>query len=143
MRARQRTRAGRRSRVRSGCALGDRRLRVGLAGLPVQVHVDGTPYELPRAIDLSAYRIIQEGLTNSLKHAHANRADVTVSYGSNRLGIEVRDDGAGTSGSDGLGRGLVGVRERVKIYGGEMAAGVAPDGGFVLTAQLPVDGGGR
>ena len=54
--------------------------RVGRAGLPVQVHVDGTPYPLPWAIDLSAYRIIQEGLTNALKHAHAEHADVTVSY---------------------------------------------------------------
>jgi signal transduction histidine kinase len=117
--------------------------RVGRAGLPVQVHVEGTSYALPRAIDLSAYRIIQEGLTNSLKHAHAQHAEVTVSYGADRLAIEVRDDGVGASDSDGLGRGLVGVRERVKIYGGEMTAGASPGGGFVLTARLPVEGDSR
>jgi signal transduction histidine kinase len=117
--------------------------RVGRAGLPVQVHVEGTSYALPRAIDLSAYRIIQEGLTNSLKHAHAQHAKVTVSYGADRLAIEVRDDGVGASDSDGLGRGLVGVRERVKIYGGEMTAGASPGGGFVLTARLPVEGDSR
>jgi len=103
----------------------------------------GTSYALPRAIDLSAYRIIQEGLTNSLKHAHAQHAEVTVSYGADRLAIEVRDDGVGASDSDGLGRGLVGVRERVKIYGGEMTAGASPGGGFVLTARLPVEGDSR
>ena len=113
--------------------------RVRLAGLPVELHVDGAPYQLPRAIDLSAYRIIQEGLTNALKHANAKNADVTVCYGRHRLQIEVRDDGVGTSSSDGLGRGLVGVRERVKIYGGDMTAGVATGGGFLLTADLPVD----
>ena len=117
--------------------------RVGRAGLPVQVLVEGTSYALPRAIDLSAYRIIQEGLTNSLKHAHAQRAEVTVSYGADRLAIEVRDDGVGASDSDGLGRGLVGVRERVKIYGGEMTAGASPGGGFVLTARLAVEGDSR
>ena len=117
--------------------------RVGRAGLPVQVHVEGASYALPRAIDLSAYRIIQEGLTNSLKHAHAQHAEVTVSYGADRLAIEVRDDGVGASDSDGLGRGLVGVRERVKIYGGEMTAGASPGGGFVLTARLPVEGDSR
>src|SRR5262245_1636857 len=88
---------------------------VGRAGLPVRVHVDGDPFPLPRAIDLSAYRIVQEGLTNALKHAHATSADVTVLYGSDDLKIEVRDDGAGASGNDGLGHGLVGIRERVKI----------------------------
>ena len=114
--------------------------RVGTAGLRVQVHVEGDPSSLPRAIDLSAYRIIQEGLTNSLKHAGASRADVTVCYGVERLKLEVRDDGVGATRSDGLGRGLLGIRERVKIYGGEMSAGVAPGGGFVLSAQLPLEG---
>ena len=98
------------------------------AGLPVRLHVDGEPFPLPRAIDLSAYRIVQEGLTNALKHARASHADVTVRYGPDELQIEVRDDGEGGSTSDGLGHGLVGVRERVKIYGGEMTAGSAPAG---------------
>ena len=112
---------------------------VGRAGLPVQLHVTGEPSSLPRAIDLSAYRIVQEGLTNALKHAQATKADVTVLYGRNDLQIEVRDDGAGGSTSDGLGHGLVGIRERVKIYGGEMSAGAAAGGGFVLTTRLPLD----
>jgi signal transduction histidine kinase len=112
---------------------------VGRAGLPAQLHVEGDPFELPRAIDLSAYRIVQEGLTNSLKHANATRADVTVRYRDDELGIEVVDDGAGVATSDGLGHGLVGIRERVKIYGGDMNAGTPPEGGFVLSARLPID----
>ena len=71
-------------------------------------------------------------------HAQATRADVTVRYAPNHVVLEVRDDGVGAATSDGLGHGLVGIRERVKIYGGEMTAGPAPDGGFVLSAQLPV-----
>jgi len=111
---------------------------VGRAGLPVELHVEGAPFPLPEAIDLSAYRIVQEGLTNALKHAHASRADVTVRYRPQELEIEVRDNGSGSSSSDGLGHGLVGVRERVKIYGGEMTAGAAAGSGFVLTTRLPI-----
>jgi signal transduction histidine kinase len=110
------------------------------AGLPVRVHVDGPAVPLPRAIDLSAYRIIQEGLTNVLKHAQAKQADVTVRYGDADLHIEVRDDGRGTGWTDGRGHGLLGVRERVKIYGGEMTTGPASDGGFVLDTRLPLVG---
>jgi signal transduction histidine kinase len=111
---------------------------IGRAGLPVQLHVDGQPVALPRGIDLSAYRIVQEGLTNALKHAHASNADVTVRYRPDELHIEVRDNGEGSSTSDGLGHGLVGVRERVKIYGGEMSAGTANGRGFVLSTRLPL-----
>jgi len=114
---------------------------VGRAGLPVRLHVEGEPFPVPRAIDLSAYRIVQEGLTNALKHAHASAADVTVRYTPGQLGLEVRDDGRGDSAGDGLGHGLVGVRERVKIYGGEMSAGTANGGGFVLRTRLPVRAG--
>ena len=112
---------------------------VGRAGLPVRVHVEGEPVRLPRAIDLSAYRIVQEGLTNALKHGHAGHADVTVRYGTGELQLEVRDDGHGNANGDGLGHGLVGIRERVKIYGGEMTAGPAADGGFVLSTRLPLE----
>jgi len=112
---------------------------VSRAGLPVRLHVDGDPTPLPRAIDLSAYRIVQEGLTNSLKHARASHADVTVRYRDDELEVEVADDGAGAARSDGLGHGLIGIRERVKIYGGEMKAGTAPAGGFVLSARLPLE----
>jgi signal transduction histidine kinase len=108
------------------------------AGLPVELHVEGEPFPLSQAIDLSAYRIVQEGLTNTLKHAHAHQADVTIRYGAADVQIEVRDDGSGASAGDGLGHGLVGIRERVKIYGGEMSAGRANGGGFVLSARLPL-----
>jgi len=111
---------------------------IGRAGLPVQLHVDGEPFPLPRGIDLSAYRIVQEGLTNALKHARASDADVTVRYRPDEVEIEVRDNGHGSAPSDGLGHGLVGVRERVKIYGGEMTAGSATGGGFVLSTRLPL-----
>jgi signal transduction histidine kinase len=111
---------------------------VGRAGLPVRLHVDGDPFPLPRAIELSAYRIVQEGLTNALKHARASAADVIVRYRPDELQLEVRDDGIGTAASDGLGHGLVGIRERVKIYGGEMSAGTANGRGFVLSTRLPL-----
>jgi signal transduction histidine kinase len=111
---------------------------IGRAGLPVELHVDGEPFPLPRGVDLSAYRIVQEGLTNALKHARATDADVTVRYRPDELEIEVRDNGHGSATSDGLGHGLVGVRERVKIYGGEMTAGAATEGGFVLSTRLPL-----
>ena len=109
------------------------------AGLPVQLHFDGDRHPLPRAIELSSYRIVQEGLTNALKHAQATQADVTIRYRPNRVELEVRDDGMSAAASDGLGHGLVGIRERVKIYGGDMSAGPAPHGGFVLSARLPVE----
>jgi signal transduction histidine kinase len=114
------------------------REEIARAGLPVELHVDGEPVPLPRGIDLSVYRIVQEGLTNALKHARATRADVIVRYRPDELQLEVRDDGIGSSTSDGRGHGLVGIRERVKIYGGEMAAGAANEGGFVLSTRLPL-----
>jgi signal transduction histidine kinase len=111
------------------------------AGLAVELRVVGEPSPLPDAIELSAYRIIQEGLTNALKHAHASRADVVVRYEPDEIRIEVRDDGRGPSPSDGLGHGLVGIRERVKLYDGQMSAGAANGRGFLLSARLPVAGG--
>ncbi len=111
---------------------------VGRAGLPVELHVEGEPFPLPRGIDLSAYRIVQEGLTNALKHAHASDVDVTVRFRPDELEIEVRDNGQGSVTNDGLGHGLIGVRERVTIYGGKMSAGTAVEGGFVLNTRLPL-----
>jgi signal transduction histidine kinase len=116
---------------------------IGRAGLPVRLHLDGEPVVLPRGVDLSAYRIVQEGLTNALKHARASNADVTVRYLPDELQIEVRDDGEGSSSSSGAGHGLVGVRERVKIYGGEMSAGMANGSGFILSTRLPLSAGRR
>jgi signal transduction histidine kinase len=114
--------------------------RVGRAGLPVRLHVEGDTVSLPPAVDLSAYRIVQEGLTNSLKHAGASTADVTVRYRVEDLELEVRDNGVGSTSSDGLGHGLVGIHERVKIYGGQMSAGLGQEGGFVLKVSLPLEG---
>ena len=113
---------------------------VRAAGLDVQLRVSGETPELPASLDLSAYRIVQEALTNTLKHAHARHADVDLRYDDATLTIEVRDDGMGPATSDGRGHGLVGVRERVKIYGGDLSAGAADSGGFVLRASLPVNG---
>jgi signal transduction histidine kinase len=110
------------------------------AGLPVELQVEGTPTELPGAIETSAYRIIQEALTNALKHARATRADVLIRYGPEELEIEVRDDGRGASATNGGGFGLVGVQERVKIYGGEMSADSPAGGGFRLRTRLPLTG---
>jgi len=110
------------------------------AGLPVTLHIEGEAAPLPRAIDLSAYRIVQEGLTNALKHARAHHADVTLRYAPDELQIEVRDDGTGGGASNGPGYGLVGIGERVKIYGGTITAGAPPGGGFVVDARLPLGG---
>ena len=112
---------------------------VDRAGLPVRLHLDGDPLPVPRAIDLSAYRIIQEALTNTLKHAEARHADVTIRHRPDGIELQVLDDGAGTVATNGYGHGLVGIRERVKIYGGDMTAGPVPAGGFVLTARLPIE----
>jgi signal transduction histidine kinase len=112
--------------------------RITDAGLAVDIQVHGEPVPLPAGLDRTAFRIVQEGLTNALKHAHATRADVRLSYSASQLRIEIRDDGTGPQATDGLGHGLVGIRERVKIYHGEIQTGAAPDGGFILLAQLPI-----
>jgi len=113
---------------------------VRAAGLDVRLHVNGERADLPRSLDLSAYRIVQEGLTNALKHSGGRRADVTVEYAPDQLRVEVRDDGpGGFAKSDGFGHGLIGIGERVKAYGGDMSAFVATSGGFVLRASLPLE----
>jgi signal transduction histidine kinase len=114
---------------------------VRAAGLPVDVRVVGDPVPLPTGLDLSAYRIVQEGLTNSLKHSGAAQVSVTVSYGPGDVRLEVRDDGRGSPApAADNGHGLTGIRERVKIFGGEMSAGPAPGGGFLVRARLPIGG---
>jgi signal transduction histidine kinase len=110
---------------------------VSRAGLPAGLDIEGAPRPLPLAMELSAYRIVQEGLTNALKHAHADHVRVRLRYDEDALAIEVRDDGSGPEDDDGLGHGLVGIRERVLVYGGEMSAGRGADGGFVLRSRLP------
>jgi signal transduction histidine kinase len=120
----------------------DRLVRdVGAAGLTVDLRVQGDPSPLPPGLDLSAYRIVQEGLTNSLKHSGADHAEVTVDYAPDELRLQVLDHGGGErAASDGHGHGLVGIRERVKIFGGQMTAGPAPGGGFLVRARLPRGG---
>jgi signal transduction histidine kinase len=95
---------------------------------------------LPAGVDLTAYRLVQEGLTNAIKHADARHADVRVRYDGDHVEIEVSDDGHGLDGVDpaAAGHGLVGMRERVSIYGGELEAGPRVEGGFRLRARLPV-----
>jgi signal transduction histidine kinase len=112
--------------------------RIERTGLPVRVRIDGEPFPLPRGIDLSAYRIVQEGLTNTVKHAAASHAEVTVRYARDEIRIDICDDGQGAETGDGLGHGLIGVRERVNLYGGEMSAGTVNGRGFVLSTRLPV-----
>ena len=115
---------------------------ISRAGLPVELHVAGERFPLPPGIDLSAYRIVQEGLTNALKHARATHAEVTVRYAPDEVGIEVHDDGTGATPNDGHGHGpghgLIGIRERVRLYGGEMTAGTTNGGGFTLSTRLPL-----
>ena len=111
--------------------------QVRAAGLPVTLSIEGDPVELPPGIDLSAYRIVQEALTNALKHAGPAQARVSLRYLPDGLDIEVADDGTGTANGDGGGHGLVGIRERVSVYGGELDAGPQADGGYAVRARLP------
>jgi signal transduction histidine kinase len=113
--------------------------RVREAGLPVELHVDGEARELPVGLQLSAYRIVQEALTNALKHAGDAQATVRVRYGPDSLELEIVDDGAGAAAQvSGGGHGLVGMRERVALYGGRFDAGRHPGGGFAVRVLLPV-----
>jgi signal transduction histidine kinase len=105
------------------------------AGLAVQLQTQGEPVPLPPGVDLSAYRIVQEALTNVLKHAHASRAEVLVCYHPGELELEVSDDGQGPADGPG-GHGLVGMRERVALYGGTLEAGLRDGGGYRLHARL-------
>jgi signal transduction histidine kinase len=112
--------------------------QVRAAGLPVEVVIEGEPAELPPGVDLSAYRIVQEALTNALKHAGPARARVVVRYGPDDLELEIADDGTGNGDGAGSGHGLIGMHERVSIYGGELQAGRRPGGGYALRARLPL-----
>jgi signal transduction histidine kinase len=109
------------------------------AGLSVDVVIEGARRQLPAAVELSAYRVVQEGLTNALKHAQRANVTVVLRYLTKRLGIEVLDDGIPSGRGSGGRRGLVGVRERVSVFDGSFEAGPRPDGGWRLSAELPLN----
>jgi signal transduction histidine kinase len=113
--------------------------QVRAAGTPVELHIDGEPLALPAGVDLSAYRIVQEALTNTLKHAGAGaRASVRLDFRPDELEIEVLDNGPAVSTIDGDGNGLRGISERVSMLGGCVTAGPADGDGFRVWARLPV-----
>jgi signal transduction histidine kinase len=108
------------------------------SGLPVEAVVEGTPRALSPGVDLSAYRIVQEALTNSLRHAGGASARVLVRYEPDALELEIADDGLGPpEDPEAGGHGLIGMRERVQLFGGELEAGPSPGGGFLVRARLP------
>lgn len=109
------------------------------AGLTVRTSIEGEALPLPAAVDLAAYRIVQEAVTNVVRHAHARHVDVQVVYGDDDITIEVVDDGHGSEpNGDGGGSGITGMRERAAARGGDLDAGPRPDGGFGVRARLPV-----
>ena len=108
------------------------------AGLAVSYTLTGTPRELPEGAELAAYRVVQESLTNTRKHAGlAASAAVTLRYEPGGLTVEVTDDGMAAPAGDGGGHGLAGMRERIEMYGGSVHAGPLPGGGFRVLARLP------
>ncbi|MFF6783300.1 histidine kinase [Streptomyces sp. NPDC012510] len=134
------------------CTLVD---RISFAGLPVEVRISGEPRPLPQGIDVTAYRIVQEALTNALRHGDGGKAEVTVRYADHALRVEVLNTGPSvltgdlTSDSlsarparrhrDGTGRGLLGLRERVAVYGGDLDARGRLGGGYRVRARIPLD----
>ena len=125
--------------------------RVVTAGLPVELHITGTPRDLPPGLGLAVFRVVQEALTNVIKHAGKPQTEVRLSYEPAALVVEVADNGrpipaavpapgaSGVSVPRGAGMGLLGLRERVALYGGEFAAGPRPGGGWLVKARMPVE----
>jgi signal transduction histidine kinase len=113
------------------------------AGLNVDLKITGEQRQLPAALDLTAYRIVQEAITNALKHAHASRLEVRVAYMPDALELTIRDNGEGGSEESvrsSTGHGLIGMRERVALFGGELEAGSSDVGGFIVRSRLPITG---
>ena len=114
------------------------------AGLRVEIKVDGQRGPVPPSVDLSAYRIIQEALTNVIKHADCPSAAVTICYRADSVTVEIADKGPATPGAgvaparNGSGHGIIGMRERVAVFGGQFTAGPRPDGGFRVQARFPI-----
>jgi signal transduction histidine kinase len=116
---------------------------VAKGGLAVRLRVEGAPSPLPAGLDLSAYRIVQEALTNVVKHAGPAHAQVTIRYRDHEVAVEVIDDGRGVAavaadGRRGTGHGLIGMAERVAVFGGDLEVGPRPGGGFRVAARLPL-----
>jgi signal transduction histidine kinase len=111
------------------------------AGLAVELSVEGNLTSLPPGADLAGYRIVQEALTNALKHAPGAHVTARVRAQGGELAIEVLDDGSGSpaAANGHLGHGLLGMRERTSLYGGELTAGPRPDGGFRVHARIPIE----
>jgi signal transduction histidine kinase len=124
-------------RVSELSALAD---RLRSAGLDVALEIEGTPVQLEAAIDLSAYRIVQEALTNTIKHARASHARVVVTYRPSAIELEITDDGRLNGSGPGGGRGLLGMRERAAFFGGQFEHGPLPGGGYRVFTRLPLDG---
>jgi signal transduction histidine kinase len=117
---------------------------VARAGAKVEVRIEGSRPELPLGLDLSAYRIVQEALTNVVRHAGPATARVRIRYAADAVDLEVVDDGRGGRILEpGDGHGIVGMRERAALYGGSLDAGPLPSGGFRVAAHLPVETGDR
>lgn len=108
------------------------------AGLPVELRIEGEARPLPPGVDLSAYRIVQEALTNVRKHAGPATARVTIRHRNGHVEVEVFDDGSGTGTGAGSGQGLIGMRERIAVYGGEFESGRREDG-YLVRARLPLE----
>jgi signal transduction histidine kinase len=115
--------------------------RVRDTGTPVELTVAGRPRPLLPGVELTAYRVVQEALTNTVKHAAGASATALVEYGTDQLRVEVTDTGGtpGTSAASGDGHGLIGLRERVAVYGGTLQAGRRVSGGYRVTALLPLE----
>jgi signal transduction histidine kinase len=116
---------------------------VRAAGLPVELEIDGDPRELPPGVDLAAYRVVQEALTNALKYAGPAHAWVVVRWHGGALELEVANDGRGDGDGTGGGHGLAGMRERVSLYGGEIESGPRDGGGYIVRARLPLEEAAR
>jgi signal transduction histidine kinase len=112
--------------------------RTRAAGLPVSLTVEGEPRSLPAGMDLAAYRVVQEALTNAIKHAGAAPTEVTVRWAPSHLELEIVDTGSSAANGRGGGHGLVGMEERVKLYDGELRTGRRAGGGFEVVARLPL-----
>jgi len=113
--------------------------QVSDAGLSVELSTVGEPANVTPGLDLAAYRIVQEALTNTLKHAGPATARVVVRYHTDHIDLEIADTGAGMTDRNNGGQGLIGMRERASLYGGAIEAGNEKDGGFAVRARLPLE----